>query len=251
MSLLDAANAAVILDEPRLERFPYRGCQRRTMSQSGLALIDAKTAREVVSRAALSDEALGLVSDDQAPQSFLDLLMEHGLHLDAIRFLAQAVVKRAAVWWALRCVTEVAGPELPAAKAKALEAARAWVIDPSEENRRACWAAAEAAEIGSPAGCTAMAAFFSGGSLSLPDLPAVPPGEDLTGAHGRGRADARGGDEGAREGGREVRDVPADRPPDRRRPGPLARPAARGPRGPPRREETIGDADGTAGRSRW
>ena len=26
-----------------------------------------------------------------------------------------------------------------------------------------------------------MAAFFSGGSLSLPNLPVVPPGEDLTG----------------------------------------------------------------------
>ena len=78
-------------------------------------------------------------------------------------------------------MTEVSGPDLPAAKAKALEAARAWVLDPSEENRRACWSAAEAAEIGSPAGCTAMAAFFSGGSLSLPDLPVVPPGEDLTG----------------------------------------------------------------------
>ena len=55
------------------------------------------------------------------------------------------------------------------------------MLDPSDDNRRACWPAAEAAEIGSPAGCTAMAAFFSGGSLSLPNLPAVPPGEEFTG----------------------------------------------------------------------
>jgi hypothetical protein len=151
------------------------------MSQSGLALIEAKTAKDVVSRAALGDEALALGQTDMAPHQFLDLLVEHGHHLDAIRFLAQAVVKRAAVWWALRCVTEVLGPDLPAAQVKALDAARAWVLDPSEENRRACWPAAEAAEVGSPAGCMAMAAFFSGGSISLPDLPVVPPGEELTG----------------------------------------------------------------------
>jgi hypothetical protein len=151
------------------------------MSQSGLELIEAKTVKDVVSRAALSDEALGLVRGDLAPGPFLDLLLKHGHHLDAIRFLAQALVKRAAVWWALQCVTETSGTELPAAKAKALEAARAWVLDPSDDNRRACWPAAEAAEIGSPAGCTAMAAFFSGGSLSLPNLPAVPPGEEFTG----------------------------------------------------------------------
>ena len=128
-----------------------------------------------------SDEALELVRGDQPPHEFLEHLMEHGHHLDAIRFLAQALVKRAAVWWALQCVTEISGPDQPAAKAKALEAARTWAIDPSDDNRRACWPAAEAAEIGSPAGCAAMAAFFSGGSLSLPNLPAVPPGEELTG----------------------------------------------------------------------
>ena len=46
---------------------------------------------------------------DLAPGPFLDLLLEHGHHLDAIRFLAQALVKRAAVWWALQCVTEISG----------------------------------------------------------------------------------------------------------------------------------------------
>lgn len=150
------------------------------MSQLDLALIDAKTAAEVCRRIPLSEAARALVRADLAPRPFLDLLIEKQHHLDGIRFLAHAMVKRAVVWWAYQCVTQVLGPEPPAAVAKALEAARAWVSDPSEDNRRPCWPAAEAADIGTPAGCTAMAAYLSGGSLAPPNLPAVPPGDDLT-----------------------------------------------------------------------
>ena len=165
------------------------------MSQSGLALIDAKTAAEVVCRAALGDEAPGLVERRPGPGKFLDLLIEQGHLLDAIRFLAHALPQAEAVWWACRCVTEIAGPESAGGQGQAaLEAAaRPGCSTRPSENRRACWAAAEAAGSATPAGCAAMAAFWSGGSLAPPDLPAVPPGEDLTGAHGRRRRDARGG----------------------------------------------------------
>jgi hypothetical protein len=57
------------------------------------------------------------------------------------------------------------------------------VADPTEENRRAAHAAAEAAGLAHPAGCAAMACFWSGGSLAPANLPVVPPGEHLT-AHG-------------------------------------------------------------------
>ena len=40
--------------------------------------------------------------------------------------------------------------------------------------------AAEAAGLGHPAGCTALAAFLSGGSLAPPKLPDVPPADHLT-----------------------------------------------------------------------
>jgi hypothetical protein len=55
------------------------------------------------------------------------------------------------------------------------------VADPSEANRQAAQAAAEKAGVGTPAGCAAMAAFWSGGSLAPANLPAVPPAENLTG----------------------------------------------------------------------
>src|SRR5262249_46936566 len=102
---------------------------------------------------------------------------------DAIRFLAHALPKREAVWWACLCARAVAPSPPPAPILAALEAAEAWVSDPSEENRRQAMPAAAAATFGTPAGCAALAAFWSGGSLGPPNVPVIPPGEYLT-AHG-------------------------------------------------------------------
>jgi hypothetical protein len=106
---------------------------------------------------------------------------------DAIRLVAQSLPKRQAVWWACLCVRKVAGASPADGTLAALGAAEAWVIDPSEENRRAALPAAEAAGYGTAAGCAAAAAFWSGGSLAPPNLPAVPPGEHLS-AHGAASA---------------------------------------------------------------
>lgn len=149
-------------------------------SQLDLALIDAKSAAEVCDRAQISDEARTFLRVEMTPRAYLDALVEGRQYPDGIRFLAHALVKRAAVWWAYHCVAGALGDEPSAAAARALECVKAWVVDPGDDNRRACWPAAEAAEIGTPAGCAAMAAFLSGGSLAPPDLPSVPPGEDLT-----------------------------------------------------------------------
>ena len=66
---------------------------------------------------------------------------------------------------------------LPPKQAAALQATQRWVQSPTDENRRAAYTAAEAATFGTPAGCVALAAFLSGGSLAPPDLQAVPPPE--------------------------------------------------------------------------
>jgi hypothetical protein len=54
------------------------------------------------------------------------------------------------------------------------------VADPKDEKRRAAMPAAEAADLGTPAGCTAAAVYFSGGSLAPPNLPVVAPADHLT-----------------------------------------------------------------------
>jgi hypothetical protein len=127
------------------------------MSNGALAKVTAKTAAEVCKHFSLGDEAKKLLRDGLTPRQFLDLLVQKEQFPDAARFLAHALPKR--------------------------EAAERWAADPSEDNRRKAQAAAEAAEMSTPAGCAAMAAFWSGGSLAPPNVPAVPPGEFLT-AHG-------------------------------------------------------------------
>ncbi len=149
------------------------------MSNGTWAKVPAKKAGEVCKQFALGDEAKKLLRDDQSPEQFLDVLAGKQQFPDAVRFLASALPKQEAVWWACQCARAADGAPPPKVAA-ALEAAEKWVADPKEENRRPTMAAAEAAELGTPAGCAAMGAFMSGGSLAPPNLPVVPPAEHLT-----------------------------------------------------------------------
>ena len=150
------------------------------MNVGTLAKITAKSAGEVCARFALGDEAKKLLSDSMGVGAFLEKLVAEKQHADAVRLLAHALPKREAVWWALQCASEATGSEPPPAVTAALAATEAWVNSPTEENRRAAQPAYEAAELKTPAGCAALAAFMSGGSMAPPNVPAVPPGEHLT-----------------------------------------------------------------------
>jgi hypothetical protein len=150
---------------------------------NGLAKVAAKTAAEVCKHFPLGEEAKKLLRDGQTPAQFLDTLIDKQHFLDAARFLAHALPKREAVWWACLCGRSVAGANPPPKVGAAFQAAEKWVADPSEDNRRAAMPAAEAAQFKTAAGCAAVAAFWSGGSLGPPNAPVVPPGEYLT-AHG-------------------------------------------------------------------
>jgi hypothetical protein len=97
----------------------------------------------------------------------------------AFRLLAWALPRREAVWWATECVRLLLPEESPAAERAALEAARRWAADPSEENRRKAEAAAQSVNYATPAGQCAVAAFWYGGSMAPPKLATVAPPEHL------------------------------------------------------------------------
>lgn len=150
------------------------------MSEGTLLLDTPSATAGILATASPSDEARALVSDDQTPRALLDRLVEKELFPDAVKVLALAFPKREAVWWACRCcrasILEADPPEALAA----LEAAERWASEPTEPNRRSAQDAAEAAGLEAPAGCAAMGAFFSGGSLAPPGVPDVPPADHLT-----------------------------------------------------------------------
>jgi len=149
------------------------------MSDRAFSRVPAATAAEVCRRYH-PGWAAALLRDDHTPERFVDLLVERRAFEHAIIFLAFALPGREAVWWAVLCAREVAGPEPPERDAAALQAAVAWVRDPNEANRRAAGAASRGAGFGSPTGAVAEAAFLSGGSVGPPDGPEVPPRESAT-----------------------------------------------------------------------
>jgi hypothetical protein len=149
------------------------------MSQPAPPKTAMKTAAEICAQYEPGDEAKARLQEGMTPRQFLDRLVAEGHPADAARFLAHALTKREAVWWAGLCVGQALGPKPPAPALAALEAAKAWVVEPSDANRRAALPAAEAAGAGTAAGCLAMAAYFTGGSLAPADLPVVPPPEHL------------------------------------------------------------------------
>lgn len=155
----------------------------------------------------LEDGAVGLLCNDPTPSQFLRLLIEQGYYLDAIHYLAHALPKRDAVWWACLCARSVSrdrpSPEsitafeavwwaclcahsvsddgLSPESITALEATEAWVREPNEDRRRAAMAAAERTDMDTAPSLAALGAFFSGGSIAPPDHKEIPPAEELTG----------------------------------------------------------------------
>ena len=151
-----------------------------TMDDGQIPGISGQTAAAAAPDAPLSDEARALLCGDPPPGRFLDELKAHGLFTDALRFLAHALPKREAVWWACLCARQTLGGSESETAAAALRAAERWAAQPDEANRRAADAAAQRAGVGTPAGCAAMAAFWNGGSLAPTGLPDVAPADHLT-----------------------------------------------------------------------
>lgn len=125
--------------------------------------------------AELEPPALELVDPSRGPREYLAALAEAEQHLDALKFLAHLLPPREAVWWAWMCARRQAGENASPQIQAALTATEGWVAQPTEEHRRAAMAAGEAAGLDTPAGCAALGAFFSGGSLAPPDMAPVPP----------------------------------------------------------------------------
>ena len=128
----------------------------------------------------LGPAALEKLAPDISPAGYLDLLMQEVLFSDAVKFLARALPKRESTWWACLCSRGALDEAASESLSKALEAAERWVYEPTEEHRRQAYAAAQATGFDHPVSWAAMAAFWSGGSMAPPDVPAVPPGDDLT-----------------------------------------------------------------------
>lgn len=147
---------------------------------SGYKIVEAALARDVAARCELDDAVLPLINADTTTREFVEKLVQQSRFSDGINFLAAALPKREAVWWGCQSCGGSDPSSLPPDDQQAIEAAKAWVIDPSEDNRRAAESAANAGELLTAPSCVAMAAFLSGGSIGPPGVAEIPPAEHLT-----------------------------------------------------------------------
>jgi hypothetical protein len=148
---------------------------------AGFIKLTSNKATEVCSRFELPDDAQAILREGISTGLFLELLINQQKYLAAIDVLAHALPKREAVWWGCLCARQTGGAEFSPKDRDALKAVAQWVLEPSEENRQGAGPPGEATGYKTPAGCLALAVFGSGGSLTPPNLPPVPPDPSLTG----------------------------------------------------------------------
>jgi len=145
------------------------------MSNGPLMKIETAMAAEICAHFDLQDDAKPLLRDGMNPYDFVTALIEKQQYVDAVRFMAHALPARDGIWWGCLCLQHAFGNDLtPPDRAAATVAAR-WVMQPTEENRTAAKAPADAAPPPSGAGALAMAVFQSGGNVAPPGLPLMLP----------------------------------------------------------------------------
>ena len=143
--------------------------------------IDPKTlATDLCENIDLGEEAEELLKNGQTADEFFVLLQKNKLFFDAIRILANVLHKLYAIEWACASVrwgmTDKSDPD----EEKLVAIAEKWLEERTEANRRAAMVAAEENEYELPASWASAAVGWSCGSLAAPELPVVPPGDDLT-----------------------------------------------------------------------
>ncbi len=146
-----------------------------------LKKITAATAIEVCALFELEEEGESLLTAEQTPTQFLQTLIENECFIDAAHFMACALPKREAVWLACLAAHTTLDEKSTLPIQNAIQTAEAWVKQPTQENCQPNQAAAEAAGFDTAAGLAAAAAFWSGESLTSPEMPPVPPPAELTG----------------------------------------------------------------------
>ena len=108
-------------------------------------------------------------------------LIEGGCLAEAARVTAYALPHREAVWWVCMCADHTAPAHLSHADKRSRELAEGWVRIPDEETRYKAMEWAQRAGMRSAEAWAAVAAFFSGPSLSQRGMEAVTPPPHLTG----------------------------------------------------------------------
>ncbi|MBZ5562726.1 MAG: hypothetical protein LAP13_09920 [Acidobacteriia bacterium] len=145
------------------------------MGAKPLVRVTASTAEEVCARFNVKKEAFALLRHGMAPADFVEALIANKQYVNGIDFMAHALPAREAVWWGCLCLQHACGDNFSPTDRAACRAAVQWVMQPTEVNRTATLAPAQAAGPASPAAGLAMAVYQTGGNIAPPKAPPMAP----------------------------------------------------------------------------
>jgi hypothetical protein len=140
-----------------------------------------RTLDAVLPMAKLAPSAVEVARGCADAEEAIRRLESSGDLMSAVRLGAFTLPRREAVWWSAMCVFHVAPPGQPDLEIKAREAAEAWVRRQDDETRRQAMDLARKAGFAAPEAWCAVAAFWSGESISPTGQPSVPPAPHLAG----------------------------------------------------------------------
>lgn len=132
-----------------------------------------ETTAEACRGVEFAPDVAAIVQSHPVPPECLDALVAAGQITPAIRVLAAVLPNRAAIWWLCDVLKSSHGSEL-----KPIEA---WIIDPTESQRRQIETALQTADRQSPVTWLGWAVFWAGPSLAPATVDPVPPPGHLVG----------------------------------------------------------------------
>jgi len=151
------------------------------MSDRTLPKLLATPWAEILARAALAGECAAVIQNDTDAAAAISRLEAAGFLTEAAKLMAHALPRRESVWWACMCARHTTPPDLPEADAAAVTCAENWVRQQTDETRREAFGHAQRANFGTAEAWAAVAAFWSGDSMSPLGQPKTPPAPHLTG----------------------------------------------------------------------
>lgn len=137
--------------------------------------------KDVIPDAGLTEEAIASLARVEDAGMGIQVLINAGMLVDAVKLLAHCLPKRESIWWACTCCRSLVGGADLGPDETAVALAEQWVFKPKDATARAAYAEAEKRGFQTPGGWAGVAAFWSSSSLSPPGQVKVAPARYLTG----------------------------------------------------------------------
>nr|WP_294553785.1 hypothetical protein [uncultured Rhodopila sp.] len=150
------------------------------MSDQSFVKLNATPWQDVQALAVVTGEGARLIEAATDAASAIRALEDAGFLTEAVKVMAYALPKRECVWWACMCARHTLPPDAEADLAT-VSSAEAWVRNQTDETRREAFDHAQRGNFATAEAWAAVAAFWSGDSMSPLGQPKTPPAPHLAG----------------------------------------------------------------------